>query len=275
MARITPPIKYHGGKHYLADWIISHFPRRYLTYCEPYFGGGAVLLKLNPNGHSEVINDIDGKLMNFWKVMQTRELFDQFFDCIKSMPFSEELFNVSPMATMKTWVTDSEVRQAIHFFIRCRQSLAGRKKSFTPISTSRTRSGMNEQVSSWMTAIEGLPTVHQRLIRVLMLKRDAIDCIMSIDHRQTIFYCDPPYLHETRKAKEVYGEFEMGENQHQQLLECLDGIAGKFILSGYRSKLYDSFARKAKWRRRDLRIANNAAGGKSKRVMVESIWMNY
>ena len=69
-SNLTPPLKYHGGKHYLPDWIIDHMPR-HLHYVEPYAGGLAVLLAKDPfderhqwgeksheRGISEVVNDL-------------------------------------------------------------------------------------------------------------------------------------------------------------------------------------------------------------------------
>lgn len=275
MAKITQPIKYPGGKHYLASKIIALFPKRYLTYCEPYFGGGSVLLGLNPNGHSEVINDLDGELMNFWNIM--RDNFSMFKDMVERIPFSEDAFKEANSHKFPLGYKANVMgcRWALQFFIRCRQSLAGRKQSFTPVSTSRVRRGMNEQVSSWLTAIEGLPVVHERLKRVLILNRSAVDVIRQIDHKQTVFYCDPPYLHETRVTTKEYGQFEMKPADHVELLESLAGISGKFVLSGYRSDMYDKMAKSEKWRRVDFKIPNSAAGGKKKRIMTESCWMNY
>ena len=68
-----------------------------------------------------------------------------------------------------------------------------------------------------------------------------IDVIQGQDGPRTWFYCDPPYLHVTRTAPEVY-RHEMTTDQHGALLECLAGIRGRFTLSGYRSVLYDTVA---------------------------------
>ena len=96
---------------------------------------------------------------------------------------------------------------------------------------------MNEQASAWLTAIEGLPAVHERLKRVVILNRDVLDVIRQQDGPDTLFYCDPPYLKETCASKDVYAH-EMTDTQHLQLLELLNGIKGKFLLSGYPSGLY-------------------------------------
>ncbi len=85
-ARLTPPLKWHGGKHYLARRIIKLMPP-HLHYGEPFFGGGAVLLAKDPNGISEVVNDIYGELINFWRVRIIREMFPKARRRLEATPF--------------------------------------------------------------------------------------------------------------------------------------------------------------------------------------------
>lgn len=284
MPTLTQPIKYFGGKKYLAKDIIALMPPRcknpnkpapddkgWLHYCEPFFGGGAVLLANDPEGISEVINDLNGELTNFWRVLQSEDTFQDFHRCVEAMPFSEKEFNDSEAEGLKY----RNVGAAINFFIRCRQSLSGRMNGFASITRNRVRRGMNEQVAAWLGDIEGLPDVHARLKRVLILNHDALRVIRQQDGPRTLFYCDPPYLHETRVSKSEYGEFEMTEADHVLLLEVLSGIQGYFLLSGYRSELYDEYANRNGWTRTEFEIANHAAGGKEKRRMVECLWRNY
>ena len=134
---------------------------------------------------------------------------------------------------------------------------------------------MNEQVSAWLNAIEGLPAVHARLKRVLILNRPALDVIREQDGPRTLFYADPPYLHETRVTTSEYGEFEMSEKEHDYLLQTLGNIEGKFILSGYRSELYDTAAEVFGWNRHEKKIHNHASGAKTKPVMTECCWTNF
>lgn len=147
-------------------------------------------------------------------------------------------------------------------------------KAFTSLTRNRVRRGMNAEASAWLSAIEGLPAVHDRLKRVVVLNRDALDVIRQQDGPETLFYLDPPYLHETRAAKDVY-EHEMTRDQHRLLCEALTRLKGKFLLSGYRNEMYDTFAHEHEWQRIDFGLPNNAAGGKAKRRMTESVWMNY
>ena len=133
---------------------------------------------------------------------------------------------------------------------------------------------MNEQVSSWLTAIEGLAEVHERLQRVVILNRDALNVIHQQDGKNTFFYCDPPYMHETRKTKSDY-EHEMSDQQHEDLLHSLSLIEGRFILSGYHSPLYDKVAYEESWRCVEIEIDNKASGQKNKPKKIECLWMNY
>lgn len=293
---LTLPLKWHGGKGPLVNRIIDLMPPRcknpnaptsddpgWLHYVEPYFGGGAVLLANDPEGISEVVNDIDSQLTNFWLVLKDQELFGLMIRELEASSFNQTSWLASA-AYNKIMPLGKEkyVEHAIRFFILCRQSLSGRMKSFAGITRARTRRGMNEQVSAWLNAIEGLPEVHARLKRVLILNKPALEVIRSEDGPRTLFYLDPPYLHETRATTDEYGENEMSEHDHSQLLnklvsvKCSGGsLEGRFLLSGYRSGLYDDYAEKFCWSRHDFEVDNKAAGGKTKRRMVECVWTNY
>src|SRR5262249_7758576 len=153
----------------------------------------------------------------------------------------------------------------IAFFIRCRQSLAGRLDDFASITRTRTRRNKNEQVNAWQGAVAGLPAVAARLRDVQVLNRPALEVIAGHDGPHTLFYLDPPYLHETRTAREVYGPHEMSERDHAELLDLLCRVKGKVILSGYANRLYDTAL--SSWNRHEREIANHAAGGQTKRRM--------
>lgn len=268
--RIPSPLKWHGGKSYLASKIVAMMPP-HIHYVEPFAGGLSVLLAKDQEGVSEVVNDLNEHLACFWDVMVSPKLFEKFVRMIEGTPFSEERFD---MAGDPTIDSESPTSRAYWLFIRCRQSLAGRMDTFTPLSRNRTRGGMNEQASAWLSAVEGLPAVHARLKRVVILNRDALDVIRQQDGPQTLFYLDPPYLHETRAAKDVY-EHEMTAEQHLELLRLLGEVKGKFMLSGYRSNVYDSKALLFGWHRTDFDLPNNSAGGKAKRRMTECVWSNF
>lgn len=269
MSPMRSILKWHGGKTYLAPRIVAMMPP-HVHYVEPYFGGGAVLFAKDPEGVSEVVNDVDGDLTNFWRVLRSDTLFEQLRHRLEATPFSEERFDDSSY-----WTADDRlVVRACRFFVRVRQSLAGRQKAFAPLSRTRTRRGMNEQAAAWLTAVDRLPEVHARLRRVVILNRDALDVIREQDGPDTLCYLDPPYLSETRTSPDVY-RHEMTEDDHQELLTTLvcDRLEGRVILSGYRSEMYDKVLHR--WTRVDFPVPNHAAGGDCKRTMTECVWCNF
>lgn len=282
MAKLVQPLKWWGGKHYLAKEIIALMPR-HLHYVEPYAGGLAVLLEKDPfdqskywgkkcyeQGVSEVVNDINRELTNFWRVLQQEGSFAQFLRQIEATPFSQ--LEWAEAEERQHPLTDLDVGAAVAFFIRCRQSRAGGFKDFATLSRNRTRGLKNEQVSAWLSCIEGLPAVAARLRRVLILNQPALEVIGQQDGPGTLFYLDPPYLHETRASTNAY-RHEMTKDEHLELLTVIQHCAGKVLLSGYPSPLYDREL--GSWRRVDFAIDNKAASGKTKRKMTEAVWLNF
>lgn len=265
-SRTALPLKWHGGKYYLAPRIVALMPP-HTHYVEPFAGGLSVLLAKNPEGVSEVVNDLDGELTNFWRVLQCDESYDHLKRVLEAVPFSEVEWQDSGRLT-----GGEPVERAVRFFIRCRQSLAGRMDHFAPLSRTRTRRGMSEQASAWIRAVKGLPAAHERLWQVVVLNRDALDVIRDQDGPETLFYLDPPYLSETRAAGNVYAH-EMPADQHAGLLSVIRGCRGKVMLSGYPSAMYDRELRG--WTRHEFELPNQAAGGKRKRRMTEVLWCNY
>ncbi len=284
-SKASQPLKWHGGKAYLAKQIIALMPPRvknpnapadsdpgWVHYVELFFGGGAVLFQLDPEGISEVVNDRNFRLTNFWNVLKSSEWFAEFYKLVTLTPFSEWEYRAAEI--MECDVTGPDAAAA--FFIRYRQSRQGLGKCFSTLVRNRARQGMQEQVAAWLSAVDGLPEAHARLRRVAILNHDAIDVIRQQDGPRTLFYCDPPYLHETRhaSARDAY-ECEMSVEQHAALLDTLAAIKGRFILSGYPSALYRDRERDHGWRRMDIEIDNKSSGAKVKEKKTECLWMNY
>jgi len=296
MKTLTQPIKWHGGKYYLRKWIIGLMPP-HLHYVEPFFGGGGILLARDPDrdwmssgdqklpaalkGGSEVANDLHGELINFWRVLQNADDFEAFRQRVELTPFSEAEFE-DALSSNAHVGTDSEsvdtsanrVRRAVRFFILARQSRQGLMRDFATLSRNRTRGRINEQVNAWLSVVDGLADVHQRLRNVVILNQSACDVIRKQDGENTLFYCDPPYVHETRANHREYA-FEMTEAQHRELLDVLAGITCQFMLSGYPSDLYRQWEVQHGWNRHEFLIDNKAASGKVKETKTECLWCNF
>jgi len=273
---IPSPLKWHGGKHYLAAKIVGLMPP-HVHYVEPFAGSLAVLLAKDPEGVSEVANDLDGRLTNFWRCLACVNSFAQLRRRVEATPFCEAIWGEAREHLERTCHAPDTICLgcAWAFFIACRQSLAGRMESFAPLSRRRVRRGMNEQTAAWLSAVDGLPLVHDRLRRVAIRCQPAVEVIRKEDGPDTLFYCDPPYLHSTRATTHEYGPYEMTSDAHADLLHTLATIEGKFLLSGYANAMYDMVAEGRGWRRVDFDLPNNAASGGEKRRMVESVWCNF
>ena len=196
--RQSAPIKWHGGKTYLAAGITEMMPE-HIHYVEPFFGGGAVFFRKADEmieGHSEVINDVYSELVKFWQVLQSPESSNEFQRQALLTPFAKPVWEMA-----MTESSDDPIVKALAFFIRYRQSRQGLGRDFATMSRNRTRRGMNEQVSSWLSAVEGLPEAHERLRRVAIYCEDACSLIRREDDANTLFYCDPPYISQTRVVK--------------------------------------------------------------------------
>jgi DNA adenine methylase len=285
--RPTPPLKWHGGKHYVARYVLDLMPP-HLHYVEPYFGSGQVLFARDPadrklwwpgltsdgrkaDGVIEVINDRNRDLMNFYAVLKDPQGFERLRHLLELTRHTEAEWESS--RDLLASEEADPVRRAAALFTCCRQSLSGRMKAYAPVVRTRLRGGREDGVNGWWGAVEGLWEVHCRLRDVRDLCRDAVDVILKEDTPATLFYCDPPYLHETRTAKKVYGPHEMTDADHRKLLDVLRGCKGRVILSGYASQLYDTAL--AGWNRKEIPLPNNAAGGKKKRRMTEVLWANF
>lgn len=304
MKNLTQPLKWHGGKYYLRQWIIDLMPP-HLHYVEPFFGGGSVFLARDPDrnwwgggdelllsadrGCSEVVNDVHGDLTNFWRVLQSPDLFADFCRRVEATPFSQVEFeqamaalppvsatsdSTTPPSGTATDATELSLDRAVAFFIVARQSRQGVMRDFATLSRNRTRGRISEQASAWLSVLEGLPDVHRRLRGVVILNQSACDVIRKQDGPKTLFYCDPPYLHETRSTTGEY-HFEMTVQQHEELLGVLAEIEGKFMLSGYPSDLYQQWQDRYGWQRHDYLIDNKASAGKVKETKTESLWCNF
>ena len=257
---------WYGGKFSHLDWLLPLLPDT-SQYCEPFAGSAAVLLNRAP-AKVETYNDIDGEVVNFFRVL--RDLGDELARAIALTPFSREEFHNAIHAS-RTGV--SKLERARRFYVRARQARTGLAQTATlgrwANCRNTSRAGMSGVVSRWLGGVEALPEIAERLARVQIENRPAVDVIGLYDDRKVLFYCDPPYLHSTRGDSKAYG-FEMTDQDHVQLSLQLSKIIGKAAISGYRCDLMDDLYKD--WRRFDAPCKHAHS---VKRMRQECLWMNY
>jgi len=261
---------WYGGKFSHLEWLLPLLPEA-RHYCEPFAGSGAVLLNREPSA-VETYNDIDGDVVNFFRVL--RDEPERLARAIALTPFSREEFHRA-IAGLAEPAPEGKraLERARLFYVRARQARTGLAQTATlgrwANCRDTSRAGMSGVVSRWLGGVEGLAGIGERLIRVQIENRPAADVIRLYDGPDTLFYCDPPYLHATRGDSKAYG-FEMDEDEHVRLAVVLHGCRGKVALSGYRNVLMDRLY--GDWRRFDAEARQCHSVKKLRR---ESLWMNY
>jgi DNA adenine methylase len=257
---------WYGGKYSHLDWLLPLLPKAH-HYCEPFGGSAAVLLN-RPPSPVETYNDLDGEVVNFFRVL--RDQTEILIQAIGLTPFSREEFY---QAVSDPEEPISDLERARRFFVRARQARTGLAQSATlgrwANCKQTSRSGMSGVVSRWLGSVEGLPEVASRLLRVQIENRPAIDVIRLYDHPCTLFYCDPPYVHSSRGDSKAYG-FEMDDESHRELAAALRTCVGKVAVSGYRCDLMEELYKD--WRRIDapVKVCHSV-----KEERQEALWTNY
>lgn len=257
---------WYGGKYSHLDWLLPLLPHT-THYCEPFGGSAAVLINRLPSP-VETYNDLDGEVVNFFRVL--REKKEALIEAIGLTPFSRAEFET---AINETNAELSDLERARRFYIRARQVRTGLAQK---ASTGRwahclltSRAGMAGAVSRWLGAVEDLPLIAQRLLRVQIENAPAIEVIERYDSEETLFYCDPPYPHDSRGDSNAYAH-EMTDEQHRELAKVLRNVKGKVALSGYQCDLMEELY--GDWQRieSEERIVHSV-----KTPRREVLWVNY
>jgi DNA adenine methylase len=260
-------VKIHGGKSYLKDWIIDHFPRDYenYIYVEPYIGGGSIILN-KEKSRFETINDKNPNLINLYNVVINNH--EELINQLRTVEYVENTFNLALVDYNN--VQDDPIDAAVNYYIICRMSRNGMGKSFG--WSNRERGSQPENVNAWESGIDNIKNIHNRLKNTKALNKDFRKIFEEYNDPEVFMYLDPTYLKVTRTAKEVY-EYEMSEKDHKDLLDIIVKTKCKILISGYASNLYDMYL--DKWHRSSKMIVNHSAQNISKEFRTEIIWWNY
>src|SRR6185437_7892632 len=185
---------WYGGKFSHLEWLLPLLPVCH-HYCEAFAGSAAILLNRDPSP-VETYNDLDGEVVNFFRVLRDKK--ERLVEAIGLTPFSREEF--ARACTLDPKVSDFE--RARRFYVRARQVRTGLAQTASigrwANCMNTSRQGMSGVISRWLGAVEDLPLIATRLLRVQIENRPAADVIKLYDSKDTLFYCDPPYVHETR-----------------------------------------------------------------------------
>ncbi len=281
--KLRAPVQWFGGKGAMTAKLMPLVPEGGQPYCEPYMGAACLFFARDP-APVEVLNDLDGDLVNLFRCLQDKDSFEELRHRLMWTPYARAEF-----ARALDVLDDPNapaVDRAWAFFVAKNQGFAG-MTARTVGNWSRTftqRSGMAGKTSKWLMRLSMLDAWRWRLMRAQIDSRDAIEVIRYWDCTDAVFYIDPPYHHDTRKDVAVYA-VEPDHDHHARLVQTLLSLQGRAVLSGYAHPVYAPLEA-AGWRRIDFETACHAAGrgrgsglqGKgaalAKVARVESVWIN-
>lgn len=224
-----PPLRYYGGGWTRAPWTISYIPQ-HDNYLDACFGGGSILLR-KPVAALETVNDVDGRTVNFFRVLRQRS--DELLCGINLTPWAEDEMRLCGA------VSEDSLEDARRFFLLCWATVHGgpARPSF---SFRYQKSVESRFASPPYDAIvrDDLLVTAERLKRVQILNRDALELIEKFRKEDCVIYFDPPYLQETRARKHGYNH-EPSPAWHRLAAMMLREARGPVLVAGYRSRLYE------------------------------------
>lgn len=252
-----PPLRYWGSKWLLSDWIVQHFTP-HVTYVEPFCGGAAVFFRKDP-APVEVLNDLNGDVINFFDVLRARS--DELIQAIDLTPFSRQEFERSFEPS------EDSLDRARKFYVRSYQSFGAggiaRRTGWRHVIDDERRS---TPAQDW-NRLGGLEKAARRLKDASLECRDALWVIEHYDTPKSLFYVDPPYVLSSRNRSTGRYAVEMNDDQHRELADCLHQVQGAVIVSGYQSELYDEIYG-------DWQISTKLSKNNGNSYATEYLWSN-
>lgn len=263
-----PVLRWHGGKWRLAPWIITHFPEHRI-YVEPFGGAASVLLR-KPRSYAEIYNDLDGDVVNLFRVLQDKSGWGELMRLLELTPFARTEFNDSYLTT------SDRIENARRMIVRSFMGFGSdghNKAARTGFRSQSSRSGTTP-AHNWANYPSALKLIVKRFAGIVIESRPALQVMAAHDGPDTLHYLDPPYVHATRSEKSRAGggkyhayTHEMNDADHVALLEAICGLTGMVVLSGYPHPLYD--AALGGWRRVEKKAMADGA-----RERTEVLWIN-
>lgn len=236
------------------DWTLARIPSQAERYVEPFGGAGVVMLN-RPPAQIEVYNDLNGDLVNLYKILRDPAAHLKLRHMVDATLYSQETFGEALESLRES--TDPLTR-AWAMMVAYNQGFGGRAKSMGDWGRSyKVYRKTNSQTSKWDAKLGGFPEWHRRVRKWIVTRADGLEVIQYWDSPGTVFYLDPPYVTSTRKG--VCYEHEMDDEQHRALVRVLLKVQGCVTLAGYPHELYQPLA-EAGWITDERRTIAHAAG---------------
>lgn len=254
-----PALHYYGGKWKLAPWIISHFPP-HTNYIEPCGGAASVLLQ-KPRSPLETYNDLDGNVVNFFRVLRDRP--DELIRKIRLTPWARDEY----IEHYK--MNGDSLEKARLFWVGCTLAISNMAFTSSGVRMTKTEDGMSG-VPDVLVNIDNthLEEIASRLKGVQIENKSYGEIVQMYDHPNNLFFFDPPYVQSERSSPNTYA-IEWTDDDHTEAADILRQAAGYVVVSGYACSLYTELYENHGWQRVDKEAQTNSGGKR-----IESLWLS-
>lgn len=268
LSNVKSPLRYFGGKGWLAKHLITFFPEDYsYSIFVDLFGGGAHVLTQKMKTSMEVFNDKDADLVNFLLVL-TGPQREELKAWLRSLPTSRYLFEKWQDEWFEGHRPGSELERAVRYYYIQRMKIVPHPNEKSGFRSSR----MKCPATDFQHSIDHLDRFAERFREVVIENKDFREIIDMYDSPTTFFFVDPPYVHKEHLYK---GSFQ--RQDHIDLASRLSKIQGKAMVTYYPDPLILDLYKG--WRVETIEVAvggvTKSELGQVRNRKTEYIFMNY
>ena len=234
MNKLRAPVKFFGGKGNMFNEIMEYFPKsnEYNTYIEPFSGSFSLGLKIDPIPPIQMYNDLDKNVYSLYKVLSDPDMYRVFKERCDLALYSEDLRSEFKESLKRNDLPIVERAFCFFYVNRTSHNGVGGFSRNTYI-----RRGMSKSISDFLSSIDRLDALHDRLSRVIVTNTDGIDLIRKYNTSNVFVYADPPYEQSMRTSTRY--KVDMDRNGHIDFLNAVIESKAKILISGYDCELYD------------------------------------
>jgi DNA adenine methylase len=265
--KINTPFGYFGSKNKIALQLCGTLPQ-HTCWVEAFCGSAALTLSKRKSP-IEVINDLDGEIINVFQ--QLRDNQDELCRLISLTPYAKDELDRARNVNE----SDTELERARKFLVQAMMAVNGvfgKEQGGFSYSQSYSRNGRDARVNRWYNLPERLTEVVERLRDVRVENRDAVKLVkMFINRPATLVYLDPPYLADRTKG---YTNDAFDEGFHKELLKVAMKARCMIFISGYKNPLYEKMLTSSKgWLKRTIDTTTKDIKGNG-HAREEVVWTN-
>jgi DNA adenine methylase len=256
------PITYYGGKQKLTK-IILPLISEHICYVEPFFGGGAIFFAKEPS-KVECINDTNGFVINFYKVL--KQNYNELKELLDITLHSRQQYNEAREIYYNPNDYD-DVKKAWSFWVLTQESYSSKLLGGWGYSIKSKK--VSTQIKN---KIDNFIEDYSNRLRITQIEyNDAIKVIKNFDSKNTFFYLDPPYYNADMGHYKGYTI-----DNYKNLLDTITNIQGKFLLSSYPSPILEEYKNKNNWNQIEVnKYLDMSSNAKETKRKIEVLTKNY